>query len=310
MLRPGVLAAHLNPSRSYLHGNFGDDENDENDIISSRLLGTVSVPTVLRNRMELRSGKWTKEEEQFAFTIIQHFQAGTLNVPETATLRQCLSVALNCDAMRISKKFAGPYSIGKQVFSPVDKHHANYALMATICLEELNIARTNWFHKLDEIELQSINRSRKRMRLELKDPILAIQAAEPVVSGTIIRDHTSESNDLESFHKAVIGLNALKQNVSTTHDKEERTSTNNEPILSLQKAHDEKIPRVVYSMEKILKGEYLTRISPPHILPPQAYMQWPMPPMNPNYVHPSMSTMIYPSEFVDYFYQIPTMINK
>jgi hypothetical protein len=49
-------------------------EEDENYTISSNLLGTVSVPTALRNRHDLRSGKWTKEEEAFAFTIIQQFQ--------------------------------------------------------------------------------------------------------------------------------------------------------------------------------------------------------------------------------------------
>jgi hypothetical protein len=55
-------------------------EEDENDIISSSLLGSVSVPTSLRNRYDLRSGKWTKEEEAFAFTIIQQFQVCSIEL--------------------------------------------------------------------------------------------------------------------------------------------------------------------------------------------------------------------------------------
>ena len=75
------------PPRPFMMEEYQRDEDgDENDIISASLLGTVSVPTALRNRLDLRSGKWTKEEEQFAFTIIQQFQNGTLQVPETSTV--------------------------------------------------------------------------------------------------------------------------------------------------------------------------------------------------------------------------------
>lgn len=234
-----------------------DEEHDENDAISCSLLGTLSVPNALRNRLDLRSGKWTKEEEQFAFTIIQHFQNGTLNVPETATLRQCLSVALNCDAMRISKKFAGPYSIGKQVFTPLDKNNSNYSLMISVSADELNVARLNWFRKLDEIENASMSRSRKKLRLDSKGNCTVVYDQQ-----TVLRDQT-ETVDLESFHKAVLGLNSLKQNEADSCYFPGAVGEMGRKTGNLQMLHDQKIPRIVQSMEKILNGEFASHVPTP-----------------------------------------------
>ena len=242
------------PPRQFMLEEFPrEQEEDENDIISASLLGTVSVPTALRNRHDLRSGKWTKEEEAFAFTVIQQFQAGTLNIPETATLRQCLSVALNCDAMRISKKFAGPYSIGKQVFTPLDKNVSSYAAMIAVSVDELNIARTSWFRKLDEIENQSISRSRKRMRLEEKGkaPFMFEQ------KNTVLRNK-SEAGDLESFRTAVMELSSLKHNEVGTSLP---VSTNLGSSITGEIVN-QKVPKVIKSLEKILRGDF-AQYAPP-----------------------------------------------
>ena len=60
-----------------------------------------------------RVGKWTLEEEHFAKKLIDQFEAGTLTDCQAGTTLRCyLSKRLNCDPMRISKKFAGK-SIGK-----------------------------------------------------------------------------------------------------------------------------------------------------------------------------------------------------
>ena len=64
----------------------------------------------------LRRGKWTTEEEAYAIRLIQEFKAGLLPLTDGTTLRTFLSKLLNCDPMRISKKFVGSNCIGKQVF--------------------------------------------------------------------------------------------------------------------------------------------------------------------------------------------------
>ncbi|KAL9191405.1 hypothetical protein ACHAXT_001111 [Thalassiosira profunda] len=66
----------------------------------------------------LRRGKWTPEEEDFANAAIRDFNAGHLDAPPGTTLRTYLSERLQCDPMRITKKFTGEASIGKKVFHP------------------------------------------------------------------------------------------------------------------------------------------------------------------------------------------------
>lgn len=64
----------------------------------------------------LRRGKWTPEEEEYATRLINLFKSGLLPLTDGTTLRNFLSKLLNCDPMRISKKFVGNNCIGKQVF--------------------------------------------------------------------------------------------------------------------------------------------------------------------------------------------------
>ena len=55
-----------------------------------------------------RSGKWTREEEHLAKSLIVKFNSGQLKDCENGcTLRSYLSSRLNCNPMRISKKLAG-----------------------------------------------------------------------------------------------------------------------------------------------------------------------------------------------------------
>lgn len=65
---------------------------------------------------QLRRGKWTPEEEAYASRLIQEFKSGLLPLTDGTTLRTFLSKLLNCDPMRISKKFVGANCIGKQIF--------------------------------------------------------------------------------------------------------------------------------------------------------------------------------------------------
>jgi hypothetical protein len=64
----------------------------------------------------LRRGQWTEEEEAYSNRLIAEFKAGTLPLMDGTTLRTFLSKVLNCDPMRISKKFVGDNCIGKVAF--------------------------------------------------------------------------------------------------------------------------------------------------------------------------------------------------
>jgi hypothetical protein len=64
----------------------------------------------------LRRGKWTTEEEAYSNRLIMEFKLGLLPLTDGTTLRTFLSKLLNCDPMRISKKFVGQNCIGKVMF--------------------------------------------------------------------------------------------------------------------------------------------------------------------------------------------------
>ncbi|KAJ1445710.1 hypothetical protein M885DRAFT_549068 [Pelagophyceae sp. CCMP2097] len=80
---------------------------------------TKEASALAKSRREtngLRRGKWTVEEEAYANRLIHEFKHGLLPLTDGTTLRTFLSKLLNCDPMRISKKFVGSNCIGKQVF--------------------------------------------------------------------------------------------------------------------------------------------------------------------------------------------------
>lgn len=81
-----------------------------------RMGAAASGPAGKKSALPLRRGKWTQEEESYAVRLIQEFKSGLLPLTDGTTLRTFLSKLLNCDPMRISKKFVGNNCIGKQVF--------------------------------------------------------------------------------------------------------------------------------------------------------------------------------------------------
>lgn len=85
----------------------------------------------------LRRGKWTAEEESYANHLIHEFKSGLLPLTDGTTLRNFLSKLLNCDPMRISKKFVGNNCIGKQVFRRrvPEINRLTPEQMRTMCLE-------------------------------------------------------------------------------------------------------------------------------------------------------------------------------
>ena len=68
-------------------------------------------------------------------------------VPDGTTLRTYLSKSLNCDPMRITKKFTGDSCIGKRVFVAQVQHSGNIASIQQ-AQKELKILRQMWIERL------------------------------------------------------------------------------------------------------------------------------------------------------------------
>ena len=61
----------------------------------------------------LRKGTWTQEEHQYATREIQDFKDGILSITPGTSLRSYLAKQLNCNSMRITKKYSKTENIGK-----------------------------------------------------------------------------------------------------------------------------------------------------------------------------------------------------
>lgn len=82
-------------------------------LISSNTVIKLTNGDMKSKKAGLRRGKWTAEEEFYANRLIYEFKLGLLPLTDGTTLRTFLSKLLNCDPMRISKKFVGQNCIGK-----------------------------------------------------------------------------------------------------------------------------------------------------------------------------------------------------
>lgn len=118
-------AAALHQARSGMGGGNSNNSNSNNNSDRRNVASTPSSgggaaanagAAGKKTGPPLRRGKWTQEEEAYANRLIQEFKAGLLPLTDGTTLRTFLSKLLNCDPMRISKKFVGSNCIGKQVF--------------------------------------------------------------------------------------------------------------------------------------------------------------------------------------------------
>ena len=119
------------------------------------VMGDEILPKELQG--SLRRGKWTPEEEQYTSRIIHDFEHGLLNVPEGTTLRNYLSKTLNCDPMRITKKYTGDGCIGKRVFSPLPRTDKNIPDL-DLAQGELRVLRRLWLERLLSFERESARR--------------------------------------------------------------------------------------------------------------------------------------------------------
>lgn len=99
-------------------------DNKTND---NRCDDTAASPESDQNKSNLRRGKWTPEEEAYARAVISDFNSGYLDAPIGTTLRAFLSTKLECDPMRVTKKFTKEDSLGKKVFRPAVQSNAKIA---------------------------------------------------------------------------------------------------------------------------------------------------------------------------------------
>jgi len=106
----------------------------------------------------LRRGKWTPEEEAYVARVIHDFNTGFLNAPAGTTLRSYLSEKLQCDPMRITKKFTGDSCIGKRVFHPAIRSDANANLINTAQAELVELEK-KWRRRLELQQRESAKKA-------------------------------------------------------------------------------------------------------------------------------------------------------
>mmetsp|Transcript_26787 Transcript_26787/g.61612 ORF Transcript_26787/g.61612 Transcript_26787/m.61612 type:complete len:460 (-) Transcript_26787:162-1541(-) len=167
----------------------------------------------------LRRGKWTAEEETYVARVIQDFNLGYLKAPAGTTLRSYLSEKLQCDPMRITKKFTGDACIGKRVFHPaVPTTAATLAAMKQAQAE------------LEDLELQW----RRRMELQQSESAKkAAASAAAVAAGCMPADGTTLIRAASWLEKAKETLVATNATVSSDESSSStgRPSTTREEIV-------------------------------------------------------------------------------
>ena len=117
---PAATASRSSPTSSSVTSSRQPTPGSSRPTRSTKSKGTA-----------LRRGKWTPEEEAYVARVIHDFNTGFLNAPAGTTLRSYLSDKLQCDPMRITKKFTGDSCIGKRVFHPAIRSDANANLIDT-----------------------------------------------------------------------------------------------------------------------------------------------------------------------------------
>ena len=111
------------------HSNVPADDRHPPKVIVTT--AQVPVRSSRGKQGALRRGKWTVEEEAYVARVIQDFNSGFLDAPAGTTLRTYLSAKLQCDPMRITKKFTGDACIGKRVFHPAVRSPSNSVAIDT-----------------------------------------------------------------------------------------------------------------------------------------------------------------------------------
>jgi hypothetical protein len=118
------------------------------------------------------------EEEEYTSRIIHYFSTGLLTLPDGATLRSYLSEKLNCDPMRITKKFTGACCLGRRAYHLRDRPRASPA--------ETELARLDLHHLEQRFRLR-VEHEQSGLPLPSRQEIIAAHPsnAAPSMSSTI-----------------------------------------------------------------------------------------------------------------------------
>ncbi|KAL3908227.1 MAG: hypothetical protein SGILL_008561 [Bacillariaceae sp.] len=108
------------------------------------------------------------EEEEYTSRVIQYFSTGLLTLPDGATLRSYLAEKLNCDPMRITKKFTGACCLGRRAYHLRDRPRASPA--------EMEVARLELQHLEQRFRLR-VEHEQSGLPLPPRHEILAAQPA-------------------------------------------------------------------------------------------------------------------------------------
>ncbi|KDO28094.1 hypothetical protein SPRG_20254 [Saprolegnia parasitica CBS 223.65] len=103
-------------------------------------------------RPGFRKGKWTDEESVYAERMTHYFKEGLLPLEKGTMLRMYLADKLNCEPMRITKKFTGDECIGKQIFRPLPPTPLVNARMQSV-QTELKALETAFLHRIEEMPM-------------------------------------------------------------------------------------------------------------------------------------------------------------
>eukprot|EP00607_Mallomonas_marina_P000790 CAMPEP_0182431544 /NCGR_PEP_ID=MMETSP1167-20130531/50054_1 /TAXON_ID=2988 /ORGANISM="Mallomonas Sp, Strain CCMP3275" /LENGTH=217 /DNA_ID=CAMNT_0024618015 /DNA_START=6 /DNA_END=656 /DNA_ORIENTATION=+ len=139
---------------------------------------------------EWKKGKWTTEEHDYANMIVSCFKAGYAPGCGQTTLRCYVAEKINCNPMRVSKKFSGLKGLGEKM-NHLNSFNKEIELKMKTILEEKRSAFTA---KEVEIERRA-NNKRKTY----------VPSLEQLLSGELLSDNArnkKRSNDEESVTRS------------------------------------------------------------------------------------------------------------
>jgi hypothetical protein len=142
------------------------------------------------------------EEEEYTSRIIHCFSTGLLTLPEGSTLRSYIADKLNCDPMRVTKKYAGAACLGRRVCHFRDQVHPTIA--------EIQLAKL----ELDHLE--------QRFRLRVVGgpssstvSVPSIEQAQPTPTSTHpTLQPPPQQNPQDLLQTLLLGISAFQQNAS------------------------------------------------------------------------------------------------
>ncbi|KAL7456790.1 hypothetical protein ACHAWC_008263 [Mediolabrus comicus] len=153
----------------------------------------------------LRKGKWLEEEEEYTSRVIHHFGSGIFVLPEGKTLRAFLADKLQCDPMRITKKFAGAACLSKKIHSLSGRSEFTPREIETARLE---------IKLLEERFLMRLERGPYAVLPSIKTPVVTTTSSPPLRQTS---NATTMSGDALTDSTSSQGLASLALYWHTTH---------------------------------------------------------------------------------------------